>query len=242
MYSVDEVIHTLNTSFSTIFCVGLLTFTSFYLYYIEAIRLGFRDKTHAIPVLGNMYFLAHDVTFLLLFNRWFNEVNHWLFRAFWVAMIVFIILEFIVHFQTLKYSRSELFPQLNQEQYIVVYLLIQLSISLIFYFLYTQVNDFLFLVHFLITNIIGIVLSLQMLISRKSRQGQSLLLALCLIVGVNVGFLGLFLPMVASYFRSLPFMLLNVGLTLINLTYIWLYLKFSSENINVTTTTVLKRN
>lgn len=90
MYSVDEVLSNLARLLGLLLAAGGVAFVGYYLYYIEAIRLGFRDRTHGVPVFANMYNTAHDVLFVSYFRRWFFEVDHWLFKVFWVALLIFV--------------------------------------------------------------------------------------------------------------------------------------------------------
>lgn len=226
MYCVNEIINTFDTSIGLILLTGAFFLTASYIYYIEAIRLGFRDKTHAVPIFANMYIFAHDITFLLLANRWFNEVHHWLYKVFWFAVIIFVIMESVVHYQTIKYSGKDLFPQLGQQQYLLIYLLMQIGVAILFYFIYTQLNDFLFLIHFTLTIIILNALNIPMLISRGSGKGQSMVTAFSILIGPNIVLFLFFLPLLASYFRSLPFILMGIGVTILNLIYIWLLTKY----------------
>ena len=224
-YSVTDVLHNLNHEIGFILFAGAFIFVGYYIVYLEAIRLGFRDKTHAMPVLANMYFFAHDLTFIFLFQRWFYEFDHWVYKAFWVGIIVFTVFEGIVHYQTLKYSQNELFPKLSKHQYWAVYLGLQMIVGLIFLIFYTNINDYLFLVSFSSTIVISVVFMFPMLYRRKSLQGQSKLFAVGLIIS-GTGFFFLFLPAMSREFWSLPFLLtgaVTIGLAMIYYRCLTLY-------------------
>lgn len=217
-YAVSDVVNNLQNSLGLILLGGAIIFVGYYLYYGEAIRLGFRHQTHAVPLFANMYFFAHDVIFISLFRRWFYEVDHWLYRAFWFGLVAFTVLELIVHYQTVRFSQQALFPALNQRQYWLAYGATQLAIGVLFWFIYSQIDDFLFLISFASTVIVSVALMLPLLHGRGSARGQSRLLATSLIIS-PVGFFFVFLPAMSSYFLSLPYLLVGVTTVVVAIVY-----------------------
>ena len=219
-YDVDQVLATVQHQIGAVLLSGAVIFVGYYLYYGEAIRLGFRDRTHAVPVFANMYFFAHDLLFLLLFRRWFYEIDHWLYRAFWVGLLVFTGLECVVHYQTLRYSRQELFPTLSQRQYVLAYAGMQAAIGSLFWFIYTQLADYLFLISFSSTVIVSVAFMLPFLHARGTQKGQSRVLAISLIIS-PIGFFFLFLPVLSPYFASLPYRVMGIVTVAIAVVYLW---------------------
>lgn len=172
-YSVEDVLSNLNHGLGAVLAGGAVIFVSYYLYLIEAVRLGFKHRTHAVPLFGNMFFFAHDVTFLLLYQRWFHGVDHWLFPAFWFGFLPFTALECVVHYQTLRYSRRELFPTLTSTQSVLAYGCLQLAIIVLFWFIRTQLDDPLYSISICSTVILSVALGMPFLHARRSRRGQS---------------------------------------------------------------------
>lgn len=64
--------------------------------YGEAIRLGFRDRTHAIPLVAVLFHLANDVSYSIHYFRWFHEVRHRFFTTQWFLILPFTVLELVV--------------------------------------------------------------------------------------------------------------------------------------------------
>lgn len=219
-YPVDEVLSNIQNSLGAVLLAGAVIFVGYYLYYGEAIRLGFRDKTHAVPVFANMYFFAHDMIFASLFQRWFGEIDHWLYRAFWFGLVAFTVLECVVHYQTLRFSQADLFPTLSRRQYFVAYAGMQAAIGVLFWFIYTQIADYLFLISFTSTVIVSVALMLPLLHARGNQKGQSRLLAASLIIS-PIGFFFLFLPAMSSYFTSLPYILMGITTVAVAVIYFW---------------------
>lgn len=223
MYTIEEVLAQADNQTGAVLAAGFVIFAGTYLLYIEAVRLGFKHRTHAIPLLANMYFLAHDLFFIALFQRWFGEIGHWFYKAFWFGILVFLPLELLVHYQTLKYSRQELFPSLSQRQYVAVYALMQVGVGAVFWWSFRLLDamDPLFLVHFAITDVLVTLGLFPLLQSRRSRKGQSQLLATGVLVGSNIGFFFLFLPTLSGAFTAPAWRVLGGGLCLLTLTYMW---------------------
>lgn len=219
-YPMNEVLANLQNSIGSVLLGGAVIFVGYYLFYGEAIRLGFRDKTHAVPVFANMYFFAHDMLFISLFQRWFYEIDHWLYRAFWFGLIAFTALEVVVHYQTIRYSLQDLFPGLDRRQSLLAYSGMQLAIGILFWFIYTQIADDLFLISFASTVIVSVAFMLPLLLARSSQKGQSRLLAASLIIS-PVGFFFLFLPSMSRYFASPPYYIVGAVTVAIAVIYMW---------------------
>ena len=227
MYSPQEVLANIDKSLWTVIAIGTVTFGAAYLMYIEASRLGFRQKTHAMPVFVNMYNFAHDIAFVMLFKRWFFEVDHILFKLFWGALVFYGLMEAVVHYQTLRYSGERLFPGFKPWQRVSAYVLAQVGVGLLFWLVNSLMVDKLFLLHFTITVIIGNTFNIPMLLSRNSAKGQSLVFAASVLV-MTVGFF-FFLPVVSSSFATPLFQMLGVGLTILGIVYLVWLARYSSQ-------------
>ncbi len=209
-YNPSDVLSAIDNSLLTVLIAGAISFVGYYFYYIQGIRMGFRDKTHGIPVFANMYFFAHDVAFVGHYDRWFNEVDHWLFKVFWVALALFAILEFTVHYQTIKFSKATVFPNLTGSKWLAAYIGLQLAIAAVFWFIFNLIEDYLFLIQFTIAVVVSVALMPLMLRHRQSSKGQSQSIAWALIVTPSVFFFG-FLPQVSPYFLGSHYVLMGLA-------------------------------
>jgi hypothetical protein len=225
MYSTQEVLAAFDDSTAQVLAAGGLVFIGAYIQYIEGIRLGFRHRTHAIPVLANMYFFAHDLVFIALFGRWFFEIGHWSYKLFWAALFAFTLLELVVHYQTLRYSQQELMPGTSRRKFVIGYVGLQVLVLAIFLLAFGLIDDELFLYHFGITEVLSNVFNIPLLMSRKSRKGQSLLLAVGLLIGSNVGFFFFFLPSLSPAFSAPWVSITGVAVTTLNLCYMALLVR-----------------
>ncbi len=225
-YTIPEVLNNIDSRLAAVLLAGGMIFVGAFIQYLEGIRLGFRDRTHAIPAFANMYFFAHDLVFVGLFTHWFVEVDHWLFKLFWFGILIFTLLECIVHYQTIKFSRQELFPDLNRRQYIIVYVALQVAILGLFIFIYSHLDDPLFLISIATTEIISNVFNISLLRRRRNRKGQSFLLAWGLLLGSNIGFFFLFLPLLSNAFVTPIYYATGILVTAMNLIYMFLLTKY----------------
>ncbi|MCC5582086.1 hypothetical protein IMZ11_41475 [Microtetraspora sp. AC03309] len=223
-YQVPQVLQNIDAHPVPVLLAGAIANTGAYILYIEGIRLGFRHRTYAIPIFANMYFFAHDVLFVSLFSHWFTEVDHWLFRMFWGALLIFAVLECVVHYQTIKFGRQELFPGLTQGQYVVAYSAMQAAIVVLFWFVYSGLGDPLFLLTFSTTIIVAIGWYIPLLLKRRSRKGQSFLLAWGLVL-LN-GFFFLFLPRMSDAFTAPVYHAIGATTTVVSLVYLWLLTRY----------------
>lgn len=228
MYTIQEVLGNINGRLPLILFAGAVMFIGAYMLYIEAIRIGFKQKTHAVPLFANLYFFAHDMAFILLFRRWFVEVDHWLFKGMWIGLMIFNILELIVLYQTIKYSRSELFPMLSQTQYVGVIGAIFAVAATLFWWIDTLIQDPLFLAHFAITVVMASLMNVTLLLRRRSLQGQSPWLLAGLVL-MNIGFFFGYLPTMADVFNAPATYAIGSLIVVINIVQIFVIRRLSAN-------------
>ncbi|NIB38848.1 hypothetical protein HBA55_04580 [Pseudomaricurvus alkylphenolicus] len=211
-----------------------ISFLGAYMQYFGAIKNGFRDKTHAIPVGCNLWFFAHDTTFVMNFSHWFYTVDHWLMKAFWVMLVLFALLEATVIYQVLRYSRHKVFPGLTLPQAVGVYLLCQIAAYIAFWWFHQIIEDPLYLLSFTTTVILTPVLTIPLMLQRNSQQGFSPFM-LWGYVFLAVGFYP-WMYLVDPYFTSPLFVSLGVANIAIALVTLWMYYRLprfqlSSEQV-----------
>ncbi|MFI7111274.1 hypothetical protein ACIBK9_33535 [Nonomuraea sp. NPDC050227] len=224
LYDVQDVLRSIDAHPVPVLLAGAVANTGAYIMYLEGIRLGFRQRTYAIPVFANMYFFAHDVVFVGLFAHWFSEIDHWLFKLFWGALLVFAVLECVVHYQTIRFGRRELSPGLSPRQYVAGYVAVQAAVVVLFWFLYSNLGDPLFLVTFSTTIVVAVAWYIPLLLRRGGREGQSLLLASGLVL-LN-GYFLLFLPQLSDAFRTPVHYVTGATVAVVTLVYPWLLTRY----------------
>ncbi|HKY91538.1 MAG TPA: hypothetical protein VJM11_10885 [Nevskiaceae bacterium] len=150
-----------------------ISFVGAYLQYFGAIRGGFRDRTHSIPLVGNLWFFAHDTTFIVNFHHWFHEVDFWLVKAFWFALVIFAICETVVTIQILRFSRQELFPGMGTAQALATYAGLQVMTYGVFWWFLSMIQDPFYYLSFATTVVLAPMFNIAMMRSRGSRRGFS---------------------------------------------------------------------
>ena len=69
-------------TFSIMAC--LLTTVAFaFIYFLIAFRMAFRQKVYVVPFVGAAVFFWHDLTFVLMYDTWFNVYDHWWVKMWW---------------------------------------------------------------------------------------------------------------------------------------------------------------
>lgn len=186
-----------------------LSFVGAYLQYFGAIRGGFRDRTHSIPLVGNLWFFAHDTTFVANFHHWFHEVDFWLVKAFWFALVVFALCETVVTIQILRFSRQELFPGMNAGRAFVTYAGLQVMTYGVFWWLLSMIQDPFYYLSFATTVVLAPMFNIAMMRSRGSRRGfsQPMLVGF---VFLSAGF-WIWMSLSDPYFRQPFFWLIAAG-------------------------------
>jgi hypothetical protein len=215
MYEPDQIIRYLEAPSAVFYVTASLLFFAFYCYYIESIRVGFRTSLFAIPLGANTFNFSHDIIFVSRYDHWFHHVNNWVFKAFWFALIGFLILESIVHIQTLRHGRSVLCPKLSQRQFVAAYVLVQISAVVLFLFLDSLISyDILWMIKFTLAASLNALFVLPFNMSRDCVT-SSRLQAGTLLLAVSVLFFG-FLPHLSPYFSNIHYQMAGAVVVLVS--------------------------
>lgn len=204
-YDPQVVFRTLD-SFDARALLGLgIGSLAYYVQYVSNIRVGFRERTHATPVVANMWNFADDVTYLLMFGRWFHDdrFSHWFTQAMWFGFIAWAAMEGITHYQTIRFSLGELFKGMPRRSALTLYIGAQATLLALFLFLKASVDDPIWLFMIATTQFSSIAFCIPMLLQRGSARGLSMTSARALMIA-PAAFLCLFLPAVAPNFDQWP--------------------------------------
>lgn len=197
---------------------GALALFLGFVQWAELIRLGFRDKTHAFPLVAILFNLSNDVNYSLLYNRWFNVIHHDMFITQWYLIFPFTILELIVCWQLVHYSREEVFPGFSKLQAWAAMILLGAGMFAIHRYIGTTSDDYLGQK----TNMMTLLMSnmgIYLLIRRRSSRGQSMLLALTLVVCAGFPQMFIHFPAMGPAFRTQEYFALATVVTLTSLIY-----------------------
>ena len=65
---------------------SIIGFGGGFLQIIGLIWMGFKHKTHGMPLICTTWFLAHDSTYLVNYHHWFHEANFPVLANAWYTM------------------------------------------------------------------------------------------------------------------------------------------------------------
>jgi hypothetical protein len=150
---------------------------------VEAVRLGHRDRIPAVPAVTTAFLVAHDCTFALRYSTWFNEVDHWYFKVFWVGMLGAVCVEVVLIAQFIRYGHRHIAPGLTRTTFAAAYLLMQVATFVTLWWIQSVLDDPLTLVTLAATSIVTVVPLVPWIVSRGNASGQSMVFAVAGLVG-----------------------------------------------------------
>ncbi len=208
-YDPAGVIRATHDHLAWVLLACAVSFVGAYMQYFGAIRQGFRDSTHSIPLIGNLWFFAHDTTFIVNYRHWFGEVDFWMMRPFWFALAAFALCECIVIYQILRFSRTTLFPGASLWQACLAYAGLQAFAYGLFWWYISMIHDPFYLLCFATTAVLAPLLNIPMMRARGSRRGFSPFMVWGFVI-LDVGFWAWML-LIDPYFRQPMFALVAIG-------------------------------
>lgn len=197
------------------FVLHVISFICWTAVYLEAIRIGFIDKTYCIPFLALALNLTWEIVSLVREFVELGLIN--ISCAVWLFLDVFILTTYF------KYGK-EYFPKNVNIKWFIPWSILVIIIFLVVHFLFTQEFGLVKgrLYSAFIHNLIMAVLFLQMLQVRNSAEGQSMTIAVNKLLGtlmptITYGIIG------AKIFNGPNLLLLGLGTScfVFDSLYIW---------------------
>lgn len=176
-----------------VFALAGLAMIGNYIWFIAALKVGKQHRSYTIPVFLTFFWFAHDGSFVLSYDRWFNTYDHWFPQLFWVLLIFTVAFELAFMAQTVRYGREELAPNLTDWQFRLGLLGGLLAMIAAWAWLKQSMDDPVYLDIFALTVLSYPCIAITQVLRRGSRQGMSL--AMC----------GGFLMMTVFYFTASSF-------------------------------------
>jgi hypothetical protein len=227
-YDVATVVANTAKHHTLISLLGVVGFAGGFLQCIGLIWMGFKHRTHGMPLICTTWFLAHDSTYLLNHDYWYNQMDFALSQNAWYTMGFYNILEFIIIYQTIRYSRHEVFPGLSLMQSIAAFIGAQLLAYAVFWWLMSSIDDPLYYKLFASTALLSPLFNIPMMRARGSRKGFCLP-ALIGIAMIPVG-TWTWLYLSDPYFQQPVVVAVAVLNFLLALLGIWYYLTLPAYN------------
>jgi len=84
---------------------------------VTAVLMTRREGWISIPLPCTFLWFAHDLGVVVRFDTWFNEIDHWFFKLFWVGLLSALLLECVFLAQAMRVGRKEYLPRGTQLQW-----------------------------------------------------------------------------------------------------------------------------
>ncbi len=157
--------------------IGGLSIVAMFVFFIEAARMGARDKVYPMALWMTVLWWPHDGSYLLHFPDWFGggPNDHWFMKLFWFAIVVTFLAETTYVVQTIRYARDELSPGLSQSMHTLRVLGALVAGVVSWVLIKGAIADPLYLLTFMLTLLWGGPSGSALLGRRPDGRGQSVL-------------------------------------------------------------------
>lgn len=198
--SAFEAMFTHNTFL--IYCfLGNIVFA--FIYFTIGVVMAIKHKIYVLPFIPTALFFWHDLTFVLQYKVWFEVYAHWWFQLTCMALVVTVAFEAFLLHQFYRYGHRELFPDMAKSTFGLLISLGTLGIGAIWYLIKGNLNDDLWLVTFALTAVFSIPFHTGIMLRRRSRAGQSIVMELSVMV--------IFTAVSAAFWKIAPELVLSPG-------------------------------
>ncbi len=173
MYDPNQVLAALDQNAAKVIALCSVAMICNYTWFFAAVARGFKDQVIPVPVFCTLFWLVGDGSMVARYNLWFNVIDHWYVKLFWVALVFTVLTELVFLYMTLRFGRKELAPSLTQRQFTLV-VFTGLAMMLIACALIKQlVDDVLYIDYFHVANFVGPVFAAAQVLRRGTRAGTS---------------------------------------------------------------------
>ena len=220
MYDPATALRAIDTNTTAIMAYFLIVVAAAFAYFVIAFRLAVKQQVYVVPFIGAALFFWHDLTFVLMYDKWFHVYDHWWVKMWWFALVGTVLFELAMIWQVYRYGHRELWPSLSRRTFGWMIVLGTLGIGAMWYLIKSSMGDELFFITFVITAVFSVPLHTVIMSRRQSQAGQSIAMQLATIV--MLWFETLAFANVAPFFKTTPFLLFIAAYTLWPLANIWL--------------------
>jgi len=127
MYDPHTILSSVDRNAFAFIAIGSVAMLFNYMYFVGAALAARRDRTYTFPLFCTTIWFAHDLSFVLLYDQWFNVYRHWYVELFWVALIPTTIAEVGFIYQTWLYGKKEVMPASSSRAWLAYILLAVLA-------------------------------------------------------------------------------------------------------------------
>lgn len=224
-YVAADVIANINANMSNLIIWGTLANLLAYVQVIYGAWIGYRHKSHAVPLGALTMWFAHDSYYVLNYDYWINTINHPFFVGNLVAMSIFVCFELLLMWQIVTYSREEVGFGKSKLMAWVSLIAVQVGVYVMFLWFRSMMGDPLYQEAFVISVVFANLFNIPMLLRRGSRKGQSLIIAAA--IAVQTGPVAFFLvnPNLGAYFNTPIWQAAGAANTVLAFVYLYMLWK-----------------
>jgi hypothetical protein len=174
-YDPAAVLEAISDHAAAVLAIGGLSVIAMFVFFIEAARMGARDRVVPMALWMTALWWPHDGSYLLRLGKWFGTYDHWFMELFWFAIVGTFVSESVFVWQTIRYGRDELSPGVAQPVH-TLRVLGALACGVISWSLLKgALNDDLYLLSFMGTLLWGCPSASALLGRRRDGRGNSVL-------------------------------------------------------------------
>ena len=141
-------------------------------WFVAAWRAGERDRRYSTPLLATLVFLPHDLSYVARYDNWFNDVDHWFSKLFWVAIIPVVVFEVLFLLQVLRFGHEELLPGIPRRAFQALILAATAAAFVGWELTKRTLDDPLYLVSFTVLTFLSPILAAGLATRRHGSAGQ----------------------------------------------------------------------
>lgn len=227
MYDPTAALAAIDHSKTSILICLLIAMVAAFTYFLIAVRMAVRQQVYVVPLTGAALFFWHDLSFVLMYDRWFHVYNHWWVKMWWYALVGTVLLEVLMIYHVIRYGHRESCPRLSKRAFTLLVLAATLAIGALWTLVKKSINDELFFITFAITAVWSVPFHTALMVRRQSRAGQSIAMqasTIVMIVSESVAF-----AQVDEFFLSPHYLGFVAAFIVWPLVNIWLILNLPAQ-------------
>lgn len=117
MYDPRALLDQIDAHKVPILLICSMSMAANYTLFVESFRQTRARGIVTMPIFCTVFWLVHDLSFVLRYDKWFNGYDHWYLKLFWVALVLTVAWEVAFTYQIIRYGRREFAPFLTQAQF-----------------------------------------------------------------------------------------------------------------------------
>ena len=111
MYTIHQVMAIINQQPTAVVIMAFTTYGFGFAQYLTSMIMQIRDHECPFYFWQHCWYFGHDLTFSLLFYQWFHLVRFWLFKVLWFGCVLFVMIEFVSIYYSVKYERNTIWKK-----------------------------------------------------------------------------------------------------------------------------------